>query len=268
MPTNQYKPFGTGVGANTLAYAAYNATSALIDAGYTAGEADAQHINTVLRQATVGVAGVAKFATDNGTLDCLDDGSPTNFALALKAAVDALVKLSCPPGKMANFGMSSAPTGWLECNGTAVSRVTYAALFAAIGTTWGVGDGSTTFNLPDARGYALRGWDHGSGVDAGRTFGSTQQDAAQTHFHGTGEFTSTDNDDWEAITRKWVSGGVPYLTHGLYGEANTLNQSTTLGNNITDYIASATTDAFASSRSGAVSETRMKNIAVLVCIKT
>jgi hypothetical protein len=53
-----------------------------------------------------------------------------------------------PTGAMMDFGGASAPTGWLICNGSAISRVTYSALFAVIGTNYGVGDGSTTFNLP------------------------------------------------------------------------------------------------------------------------
>ena len=56
-----------------------------------------------------------------------------------------------PAGQVADFATTTAPTGWLECNGAAVSRTTYADLFAAIGTTWGSGDGSTTFNLPPDR---------------------------------------------------------------------------------------------------------------------
>lgn len=53
---------------------------------------------------------------------------------------------------VSDFAGTSAPTGWLLCDGTAVSRTTYAALFAVISTVYGVGDGSTTFNLPDGRG--------------------------------------------------------------------------------------------------------------------
>lgn len=56
-----------------------------------------------------------------------------------------------PPGAIVMYGGASAPTGWLLCNGAAVSRATYAALFAILGTAYGVGDGSTTFNLPDLR---------------------------------------------------------------------------------------------------------------------
>lgn len=77
---------------------------------------------------------------------------------------------------------SSAPVGYLECAGQAVSRADYAALFAVIGTSFGAGDGST-FNLPDMRGEFVRGWDHGRGIDAGRALGSGQSDELKSHNH-------------------------------------------------------------------------------------
>ena len=61
------------------------------------------------------------------------------------------------PGDFKIQAHSSIPTGFLNCDGSAVSRETYAALFAIIGTTWGVGDGSTTFNIPDLRAATFRG---------------------------------------------------------------------------------------------------------------
>ncbi len=73
------------------------------------------------------------------------------------------------------FAGAAAPTGWLLCQGQAVNRVTYAALFAVIGTTYGAGDGSTTFGVPDMRGEFPRGLDAGRGVDSGRTLGSAQK---------------------------------------------------------------------------------------------
>lgn len=57
-----------------------------------------------------------------------------------------------PAGILTMTAADTAPSGWMICNGSAVSRTTYADLFAAIGTTYGVGDGSTTFNIPDLRG--------------------------------------------------------------------------------------------------------------------
>jgi microcystin-dependent protein len=79
-----------------------------------------------------------------------------------------------PAGMISAFGNSTAPTGWLQCNGAAVSRTTYADLFTAIGTVYGTGDGSTTFNVPEIRGEFVRAWDNGRGVDSGRTIGSFQ----------------------------------------------------------------------------------------------
>ena len=79
---------------------------------------------------------------------------------------------STPAGSMIMFGGAVAPTGWLFCDGAAVSRETYAALFAAIGVVWGAGDGSTTFNLPDARGRSAMGAGQGSSLTA-RTLGAT-----------------------------------------------------------------------------------------------
>ncbi|MBU0584758.1 MAG: tail fiber protein [Alphaproteobacteria bacterium] len=73
-----------------------------------------------------------------------------------------------PPGTGADFWGTTAPTGWLFCYGQAISRTTYAALFAAIGTAHGVGDGSTTFNLPDKRGRASAGKDDMGGSSANR----------------------------------------------------------------------------------------------------
>lgn len=71
-------------------------------------------------------------------------------------------------GTIFDFAGSSAPSGWLLCYGQAVSRTTYANLFSAIGTTFGTGDGSTTFNLPDCRGRVHAGKDDMGGTAASR----------------------------------------------------------------------------------------------------
>lgn len=80
-------------------------------------------------------------------------------------------------GMVAFFARTTPPSGWLKANGAAVSRTTYAALFAAIGTTFGAGDGRTTFNLPDLRGEFIRGLDDGRNIDIGRRLGTAQGDA-------------------------------------------------------------------------------------------
>lgn len=90
----------------------------------------------------------------------------------------SLVEETTEAGTMVPYGNATAPSGWLSCDGTAVSRTTYARLFTAIGTTFGVGDGSTTFNVPDIRGRAPIGSGTGSGLTA-RTLAATV--GAETH---------------------------------------------------------------------------------------
>ena len=103
--------------------------------------------------------------------------------LATTAFVGAESQIAAPTGSVYTFAGSTVPTGWLKCNGALLSRTTYASLFAVIGTTYGAGDGSTTFALPDLRGEFVRGVDDGRGVDAGRVLGSAQagQNASHTH---------------------------------------------------------------------------------------
>ena len=81
--------------------------------------------------------------------------------------------VTAPAASMMVFAGASAPTGWLLCFGQAISRATYATLFAAISTTYGVGDGSTTFNLPDMRGRVAAGADNMGGSAAGRLTSTT-----------------------------------------------------------------------------------------------
>lgn len=89
-------------------------------------------------------------ATDELLLHRVSDGSLVRVTVA---------QIQPPPGVMLDYAGSSAPAGWLLCDGSAVSRTTYASLFAAIGTAYGSGDGSTTFNVPDTRGRVVAGLD-------------------------------------------------------------------------------------------------------------
>lgn len=77
-----------------------------------------------------------------------------------------------PVGILQMFAGSTAPVGWLLCDGSNISRTTYASLFSVIGTTYGVGDGNTTFTLPDCRGRVPMGTGQGSGL-TNRPLGST-----------------------------------------------------------------------------------------------
>lgn len=161
-----------------------------------------------------------------------------------------------PPGAVMTFAMSAAPTGWLECNGQAVNRSGpsgYPALFAAIGTTYGVGDNSTTFNLPDLRGEFIRGWDNNRGVDSGRTFGGSQKGSLLI-----GENTS------DTVNTLDIASGTKRLSAGW--DAADLSSYTGLSLTYTSTgvaIASLTSPTL-SSHAGIA---RPRNIAMFYCIK-
>jgi microcystin-dependent protein len=93
-----------------------------------------------------------------------------------------------PAGIISAFAGVNAPAGWLMCFGQAVSRTEYAGLFTALSTTYGSGDGTTTFNIPDLRGRAIAGVDNMGGTDAGRlstsnTLGTASGSQTNTHNH-------------------------------------------------------------------------------------
>lgn len=100
------------------------------------------------------------------------------------AAIAGIHSSGAPAGTILPCGNSTALPGTLLCQGQAVSRTTYAALFTAIGTTYGVGDGSTTFNLPDTRGIFLRGaGTNPSNASNTTTLGARQADEFKQHGH-------------------------------------------------------------------------------------
>lgn len=92
--------------------------------------------------------------------------------------------IQLPAGTILPYAGSSAPGGFVLCDGSAISRTTYANLFAILGTTWGAGNGTTTFNVPDLRGRAPIGAGTGSGLTArtlGANVGAETANIAHTH---------------------------------------------------------------------------------------
>jgi hypothetical protein len=123
-----------------------------------------------------------------GTASAIADGSVSTAKIVdgnvtLAKLVAAVQESLVPVGAVQAFAMNSAPAGWLAADGSNVNRTTYAALFTAIGTTYGVGDGSTTFALPDLRGYFVRGSGTNSDGTAAGTFGTKQADDLKSHTH-------------------------------------------------------------------------------------
>ncbi len=148
---------------------------------------------TTAQRPAVAAAGDMRFNTETRSMEFYDG--------------TLWVSLS-PAGTIQPFGGVTAlvPGGWLVCDGSAVSRTTYAGLFAVIGTNFGAGDGSTTFNLPDLRGRFIRGTDNGAGNDpdaasrtasntggnTGDAVGSWQQDEFKSHNHDMGPVVRAD----------------------------------------------------------------------------
>lgn len=186
------------------------------------------------------------------TYNGVDLDDELGYLSGLSAPVQDQLNAAAPSGAVMAFAQNTAPTGWLKANGALVSRTTYAALFAAIGTTYGAGDGATTFKLPDLRGEFARGWDDGRGVDTGRVFGSAQSDAIRNITGSMGSVV--------ASSRNVYSNG-----SGAFSVPNTNNGAVTSttgsfgGDGVFSFDASRVVPTAA--------ENRPRNVALLYCIK-
>jgi phage-related tail fiber protein len=241
-----------------------------------------QYQNMCLKSDTAAFLANVTFVIPSGVAGqwvVINQSAANNFELRIKNAADAaFVSIprgetrtvysdgtkvflsdtgSVPSGSVMMFAMSTAPTGWLKANGAAVSRTTYAALFAAIGTTFGAGDGATTFNVPELRGEFLRGWDDGRAVDTGRVFGSAQLDQMQRI---TGEGGA---DVWGRRSGTPVSTGAITMVTGPNQLFAGTGSSATFSRLQFDSADSPSARA-SSTTSG---ETRSRNVALLACIK-
>lgn len=179
-------------------------------------------------------------ATD--TVNWLAFPTPADLA-ALAARVLALESASHPPVGSLAFGPVNTMSGFLLCNGQAVSRTTYANLFAAIGTNFGAGDGSTTFNVPDYRGCFLRGL----GGDSAASMYTKQPQGLPNHRHAPIYLDGSNDDNGDP--------GDLVIT-----EASQYNGNRAMRNSSTGYVSD-------NSIYGAANEVRPVNFAVNYFIK-
>jgi len=208
------------------------------------------------------------------------DGRLSAVETALGATGDAGVQPppTSPAGSVMAFagvlgGAVSPPAGWLLCDGSAVSRTTYAALFTAIGTTAGAGDGATTFNVPDYRGYFLRGFDQGvagrdpdgttrtalnTGGNTGDLVGTLELGALASHTHSV---TDPGHSHTTTVSSSDCSGGNPDLVN-----FNGQLAETQITNSCHQYPTSAVPTGVTVKAAGG-SETRPNNVAVNYIIK-
>ena len=130
----------------------------------------------------------------------------------LDGAVGAL-----PPGVVMPYAGATEPAGWLLCAGQAVSRTTYGALFAAIGTTYGTGNGSTTFNLPDLRGRVVAGRDNMGGTAANRLTSGNSGIAGATLGAAGGDERLHQHQHVNTLTNNTVTSGLQSASHSHSG---------------------------------------------------
>lgn len=157
--------------------------------------------------------GAPSASDPDGSFYLRTDGTATTTAYIRSAGAWVALTASSsssltPTGTITAFGGSAAPTGYLACDGAAVSRTTYAALFAVIGETWGVGDGVTTFNVPDLRGRTVIGTGTGAGLTA-RTLADTGGE--ETHVLTEAELPSSGT----PVFHNWASSGMS-VVDGLH----------------------------------------------------
>lgn len=214
----------TKINDDNIQNAGITASSKLVDGSVSAAKIATSAVST------------AKIADEAVTTNKLADESVTAAKLATTAINTVL-----PAGAILPYGGTSAPTGYLICDGSAVSRTTYATLFTAIGENFGQGDNSTTFNVPDLRGRFLRGTDNmGSGAasrdpdaasrtamntggNSGNNVGSVQDDATAKnslaltdpgHDHLLGKnvnsATAPSASNYLAVTRTGSGGAIDY----------------------------------------------------------
>lgn len=217
---------------------------------FTGTSTVAQLIDSGLTADTVPYANASKQLTSSAVTPT-ELGYVSGVTSAIQTQINAISATTVPSGQISMYGGSSAPSGYLLCDGSAVSRTTYAALFTAISTTFGVGNGTTTFNVPDIRGIFVRGaGTHGTltnanGTAFSGTLGTQENDKMQGHAHS-GNFPQVNGSHVNDVG-----------TGTLYGTGST--NSASIGNPSTD-------GANGTPRTG--TETNPANISLTYIIKT
>lgn len=190
------------------------------------------------------------WSPDDGT----DYDPPVDLAAMAASIAARITATMVPTGSVLAFGGAAAPAGWLLCQGQAVSRATYAALFAVVGTTYGAGDGSATFNVPNLKGRVPVGVDAGQTefTPAGKTGGAkthtltANELAMHGHTYGADDMIGTQGGyarrgsfPYDA-TSTFTGGGGHFATAGMFEGSNVGGGEVSGGaahNNLQPYLA-------------------------------
>jgi len=182
-----------------------------------------------LKVADTGITST-QLATDSVITAKIQDGAVTSAKLDASA-----VSVLMPSSTILPYAATVAPTGYLLCDGAAISRTTYSTLFGLVGTTYGVGDGSSTFNIPDLRGRVIAGQDDMGGSSADRlttaksglngdNLGATGGD--EEHILATAEMEHTNT---TTTTSHNVSAGSGVITAPFAATTGTIASSSATG---------------------------------------
>lgn len=244
----------------------WNATgTALVN---SAADPDGDATTAAVEAANDAEAAAAAATADAATalaqaLAASDAADRAELAAAEAGDLSALLAFLVPVGTTIAFCGTSAPTYYLKENGAAVSRATYSALFALIGTTYGAGDGSTTFNLPESRGEFIRGLDDGRGVDSGRALGSAQAEMVGAHTHtATAGNAGAHTHTYSAQARRGANGDATSTFRPSNGDSSSPSSTPTMTvSTAGDHSHTVTVNA------NTGTENRPRNVARLLCIK-
>ena len=212
-----------------------NAVQSITTAGLTLGSTAISATGAEINQLNAITRGSILYGNASGATARLAKGGAGTVLTSDGTDISWAAGGGVPVGSVIYHAANTAPAGFLKANGATLSRSTYADLFAAIGTTFGTGDGSSTFAVPDLRGEFARGWDDSRGVDGSRAFGSTQADELKSHSH--------------TLSLRFNDSSTP---RSFVRASSSANLQTSAG---------GPTNATGGS------ETRPRNIALLACIK-
>lgn len=167
-------------------------------------------------------------------------------------AIQALIGQAIPPGSTQLWLDGAAPTGWVIVRGQAINRAANPVLFGLYGVKYGVGDGSTTFNLPNPQGQHVRIFDNAGTIDPGRTIGDLQGDTLKAHRHLNG-ISGGSSAQVYATTGNDIPGAATQTVHTDANPVNIQGQ-TSIADGLASFAATST-------------ETRGKNMSYNLIIK-
>lgn len=220
---------------------------------------DVMYDNIILKNGSGQTTLYSNSSASNINITFPEDTGTANFSLVTDGSGNLSFSNVMPVGAVQTFALTSAPTGWLACDGSAISRSTYSTLFSAIGTTFGSGNGTTTFTIPDLRDRFVRssGDSRAVGTTAAHTTALPSGSSYTVTINSAGDHTHTAGDEHRSGTQQcdgpdWLQGEVTANTGYGWHDRTT---------------STAGAHTHTASLGGGDTETAPAHIVLLYCIK-